>query len=166
MAHNDPDSVSEAKAHECEFYDAAGGDRICSTCGRRIEPLAAVPVDQTRPEVGTVASGEPITLAESLDRRDSALALVDEAAPIPWKLSADRAIVEAARTLSDFMADDVWTILDEWGIPPPPEPRALGPRIQAARRAGIVQATGDFRKSVRSHGTPRYVYTAGRRGPQ
>jgi hypothetical protein len=85
--------------------------------------------------------------------RDRALANVDRAADDEWRADADTAIAQLAATGRPFVSDDVW----EQGLVRVRENRALGARIQAAARAGIIKPTGQFRQTaqVKSHASPR-----------
>ena len=94
------------------------------------------------------------------EARDTAIAQVDQNANEIWKLRADAAIDAAAKRHHELTSDDVWIILDKWGIPRPREARALGPRMIAAAKRGSIEATPYFRASIRVelHASPRRVY--------
>jgi hypothetical protein len=60
--------------------------------------------------------------------RDAGIERADRAAHHEWKDHADDAIRYTARNRAAFNADDVWRVLDTWGIPRPREARAFGAR--------------------------------------
>lgn len=103
-------------------------------------------------------SGGQFDLGPAL--RDVAMHRVDEAADDDWKALADKAIAQIAATSKRFTADDVWGLLDEQGVDRPREARALGPRMMAAARDGLIVSTDEFRKSTRAelHACPRRVW--------
>lgn len=77
--------------------------------------------------------------------RDEAMRRVDAAAPAEFKQRAWDAILHLVSVGEDFTADDVWRILGET----PDEPRALGPQITRASKAGLVFDSGLKKKSDR-----------------
>lgn len=119
---------------------------------------AAQEAAEDRPAVQT------LDRAETIRRRDEALAAVDAGADPDWKDYANAAIIETARRFETFTVDQVWVVLDEWAVPRPREGRAMGPRMIAAAKAGRIVPTGDFRSTeqAKSHGQPRRVYLTGR----
>ncbi len=126
------------KAHDCErqghvFFQTFGGEEICQACALR-KPL------------------------EAKVERDKAMKQVDDAADDEWKSRADEAIATLANVGIDFIGDDVWEVLDHRGIDRPREMRALGPRIQAAVKHGVIERTGQSRPSVRSHLSDKPVF--------
>jgi hypothetical protein len=128
--------------HDCDrqghvFFLTFGGDEVCQACGER-------QVSQAKVE------------------RDEAIQQVDDAAEEKWKSLADEAIASLARVGFDFIGDDVWDLLDYRGALRPREMRALGPRIQAAVRSGLIERTGEARPSVRSHLSDKPVFRGAR----
>jgi len=95
--------------------------------------------------------------------RDDAMSRVDEHAPDAWKIEADAAIVWLARTRAEFTTDDVWQYLADGDVPMPPEPRALGPRMLAAAKRGVVGRTDRVVtcKRPERHGAPIRVWSSG-----
>lgn len=84
--------------------------------------------------------GQPSPTARAaLAARDEALDRVDAHADPEWKDVADRVIRRLADTMREFTADDVRDALPDgvWTH----EPRALGPRMLAAARAGLIERT-------------------------
>lgn len=77
--------------------------------------------------------------------RDAALDAVEDSAPDDWKELAYAAVLRCAETFEYFTSDDVWEALDAV----PPEPRALGAIMAAARRAGAIVPTDRVTKSYR-----------------
>lgn len=59
-----------------------------------------------------------------------------------WVAHADAAIVHLCKQRLIWTSDDVWERLDKLGIPRPCEKSELGPRILAAKAAGLCKADG------------------------
>lgn len=74
-------------------------------------------------------------------------------APGTWAAEAYAVVVRLARKSSGFTAQDVWRRLDGDG---PQDGRAMGPVLQAAAAAGIIQRTGRLR-TVQRGGRDRQV---------
>lgn len=93
--------------------------------------------------------------------RDDAVARVDVGADPDWKGVAYSAVVEASLS-GTFTTDDVWRVLDGWGVPRPREPRALAPVMLRAKKAGLISPTSEFRNSDRvvCHANPKRVWRA------
>jgi len=73
-----------------------------------------------------------------------------------WNERAMAAVKTAARVMKYLIVEDVWPFVgDELR-----EGRAMEPVMQRAARAGIIQATGNYRTSARvsCHGNPRAEY--------
>ncbi len=81
-----------------------------------------------------------------------------------WVAAADTAVLDLARDARrdgvTFTADDVWALLEERQVPPPREPRALGPVLTRLKRAGKLEGRG-YRPSNRRHKAPVMAYAAG-----
>jgi hypothetical protein len=92
--------------------------------------------------------------------RDRAIDAVDKAADDAWKIKAWEAILYVARVRQRFTTDAVWYMLQEWGVPPPREPRAMGPMVVRGMREEIFGATGERKRSERvgCHRRPIDVY--------
>lgn len=92
--------------------------------------------------------------------RDEAMERVDRAASKTWKECADTAIHQLARTRRSLTSSDVWTLLDEWKVPRPKEPRAMGPRMKAAVDSGLISPTEGHRASTdpKAHRRPQRIY--------
>lgn len=82
--------------------------------------------------------------------------LADQAASQDWKDRWDNAIVALARTGQEFTTDEIRKIAG----PPEDHPNAAGARLQVASRAGVIRATGGYRKSTRDtlHAHPLTVW--------
>lgn len=133
-----------------------GGAEKCATCGTTTKPApnqTAVAVPAKPP---TRADG----LREGRRRRNEAIDAVDTSVGAQWRAHADEAIITAAANHPRITSDDVWEVLDARAIPRPPEPRAMGPRMLAAAKAGIIRATPFFQPSTRPelHASPRRLY--------
>lgn len=79
-----------------------------------------------------------------------------------WMEEAAAAIRTCARFLRDFTTDAVWHTLEGHGVAPPRDPRAMGAAIRRAKKDGLIEATGEYRKSSRPecHRRPIPVYRA------
>lgn len=97
------------------------------------------------------------------EQRDTAMAQVDGKASQEWKDAARHAIWHLATTRREFSADDVWARLAEMGVATTADPRALGPVMMRAIRAGAIRDTGRMTKSQRRHLTKITLYE---RNPQ
>jgi hypothetical protein len=79
-----------------------------------------------------------MTLAD--DARDEAVARVEAAADVAWWAEAKRALWTTIQRSGEFTTDDI-------ECSRPREPRAWGPVLLAAARAGLIVKTGRMRKS-------------------
>lgn len=99
--------------------------------------------------------------------RDQAMGQAQQGTDPDWETKATTAVRDLATASQDgtmatrgFTPDDVWVLLEERRVPPPREPRALGPILKRAARAGHIRAVG-FTESTRRHGAPVRIYEAG-----
>lgn len=99
----------------------------------------------------------PATLADAIKKRDAAMDQVEEHAGEDWQDYAISIIRDIARTRDTFTSDEVMEAL-KWE---PHDPRALGPAMKRAQRAGIIAPTDDFKLSRRRHATPIRVWRIG-----
>jgi hypothetical protein len=76
-------------------------------------------------------------LQTAIELRDSGMALADQAEPSEWKQRADHAIEKLAWNAGQFTAEDVRRLAGD-----PTHPAAVGPRFQAAVRAGLIRCVG------------------------
>lgn len=97
----------------------------------------------------------PALERESLKRTQEAIRRVDENASEYWKRLCDEAIRHVAYRQEYLTADDVWWALEDIEAPAPHEPRALGARLQAAKRAGLIVNAGTpvMSKRPETHGS-------------
>lgn len=103
------------------------------------------PGDETAvPEALDAHPPIPVTLDATASRaaKQEAMARVDDHADPEWKEAAFAAVERVARARETFTPDDIWV-----EVPKPREPRALGPVMLRARRAGICAPTGRHVKS-------------------
>lgn len=71
--------------------------------------------------------------------RDAAIAQAEEHARRAWLDAAYEATIRVARAHHEFTSDDVWELLAEgWPDLPVREPRAIGPVLLRATRAGVA----------------------------
>lgn len=59
-----------------------------------------------------------------------------------WKAQAKAAILVVCAKLSEFTSDDVWEVMDEFGIERPHTPSALGPVFRHVASEGWIHNTG------------------------
>jgi hypothetical protein len=83
------------------------------------------------------------------------MARVEEAADDGWKDRAWDALMRRAADRHHFTTDDIWDDLDG---DIPREPRALGPLVMRAVRAGLIADTGAMAPSRRRHHTKQTVW--------
>lgn len=109
------------------------------------------------PGAPTLFDGEGPSAVQA---RDEAIARVEEHAPPSWMEQARKTVLGLAECRAFFTSDDVWEILGA-----PPEPRALGAVMQRLSREGRIQATQEWRQSVRPecHARPVRVWKKGSR---
>lgn len=145
----------------------------CADCGHATIHL---------PELGCLWSGDPYdadtdcpcavyvpptpvvvsspTLERARAERDAALEQVEAAASPGWLNAAGDALDIRATTGLPFTTDDVWGDLEARGVPAPREPRALGPIVKRALRAGTIVPAG-YTQSRRRHAALIRTYTGG-----
>lgn len=88
-------------------------------------------------------------------RRDAAVAGVAANADDDWMADAYDALVAFLQRNKEFFVDDWWSATQ---IREPRESRAFGPVVMRASREGLMEKTGEFRKSVRSNMTEKPVW--------
>lgn len=91
------------------------------------------------------------------DKRDEGMARAEEHAPESWLTQAGNAIAVVARLRREFTSDAVWALLAHWKVPPPHEPRALGPAMKRAMREHICRSTGHYIPSTRAECNARPI---------
>jgi hypothetical protein len=96
----------------------------------------------------------------SRERREQGMEDADRAAREAWKAAADAAILTTAQAVPEFTTDRIWWELDRQGYARPREPRALGPRMAVAERAGVIARTERTRRSIRAsaHRNPKRIW--------
>lgn len=97
-----------------------------------------------------MSAAEVFSMRAARAARDDAVERVDTHAEVEWKAAAAEAIEYVARRRPELTTDAVWYLLDHAGIAEPHERRALGPRMQAAARAGWIEPTDRRRNSIRA----------------
>lgn len=95
-----------------------------------------------------------LTYAEAEARRDDGMTRAAESSGEGWHRYAVAFIEEYARGHDRVFVDDLW----ESGLERPAQPKALGPAMLAASRAGIIAKTGEYRPSVSSNLLPKPVW--------
>jgi hypothetical protein len=123
---------------------------LCPVCSKVMDPW----LRENGYEKHVMCEGKPTALDQARRLRDAAVARVDASADPGWKLEAKRVVWALIKEGSGFTADDVWERLDAEVA----EPRALGPVILAAARAGYIVDSGRMVKSRRRHATKITVW--------
>lgn len=98
-------------------------------------------------------------ITTSIAVTEEAIEAVDNGAAEEWKAEALAAIERVAQEKEIFTPDDFWAYLSK-----PKEPRALGPVVRRAIKAGTIVPTGQFVCSEipSHHRNPIRVYRSGR----
>lgn len=92
--------------------------------------------------------------AEALDR-------VERGSDATWVAAANSAVDDLAHAGKPFTTDDVWDLLADRRVAEPREPRALGPVMKDAARAGRIRLEG-YATSRRRHGSLIRSYVGGK----
>ena len=92
--------------------------------------------------------------AQAAVRRDIGVAQSEITSGPDWAEYADTFIDTYLTRHPYLFVDDLW----DAGLEPPTSPRALGARMQAAARRGVMVKTADYRPSVRSNLSPKPVW--------
>lgn len=111
------------------------------------------------PEDPPPASSGP-DAAEGRRRRDRDMERVERAAREAWKASIRNLLVAMVYAYPDFTSDEVWFDAEDLGVRGPREPRAMGPMMTWASKAGLITWTEQTRNSTRpvSHSRPKRVW--------
>jgi hypothetical protein len=96
---------------------------------------------------------------ESRKARDAAIAAIEANTSPPWTSWAKAAVEAVAHRGHDFISDEVWELLSEWGVEPPHDNRAMGPVMRSFVRSGYLIVVG-FKESdmVSCHRRPKRIY--------
>jgi hypothetical protein len=93
--------------------------------------------------------------------RDEAIRRVEDHSVV-WRSFARLALRDVAVSTEYLTSDDLWHVLKQHRIPPPIEPRAMGPVMLAGVREGWIIATSKVKISVDTaspnHNRPQRVY--------
>lgn len=149
------------------FYEDSGPRQgVCVKCGGNalIHGRAGAPKRATRtyelvPDL--FGSAAPLPVAPLLDAtlaraaRDEAIQRVEDGASVDWLSRALEAVRRVAGQRETLTTDDVAGL-----VPEPPEPKAWGPVMLAAARAGYIERTDRTRESdrVSNHRRPMRVW--------
>lgn len=82
------------------------------------------------------------------DNKRNSLQQVEQNAEQEWLDCAYQAVMVIAKRRPEFTADPVWRLLEYWQVPPPHEPRALGPVMIRAVKRGLCVKTDRVTPSV------------------
>lgn len=91
------------------------------------------------------------------ERRDLGMEMVETGADDGWMDRAWDHLVRYLQGNAEFFVDDFWA---GSGLDRPAESRALGPLVNRAAREGLMQKSGEFRKSVASNLTEKPVWAS------
>jgi hypothetical protein len=99
-------------------------------------------------------------LFDADEAKEEAISRVERSASRAWLDSAWNALYVAIRLRHEVTTDEVWEVLDGWGVAAPAEPRAMGPVMRRAVREGLLVPTSTFVPSAmaRNHRRPVRVY--------
>lgn len=81
--------------------------------------------------------------------RDEAMHRAEQNAPLSFRAGVMLALHYIATYRRELTTDPVWYVLEDWGEPKPPEPRALGPIMKSAVAWGWIVPTEKTWRSVR-----------------
>lgn len=95
-----------------------------------------------------------LSFAEAEASRDRGMARAAESSGDGWQSYAVGFIEDYARRSPTVFVDDLW----EAGLERPAQPKALGPAVLAASRAGLIEKTGEYRPSRSSNMLPKPVW--------
>jgi len=96
-----------------------------------------------------------LTLDQGRAKRDEALERVAANTNADWRVRALEMVFELAKYQRELVADDLWRYLEK-----PREPRALGPIMRAAQRAGWIAPTDRYVPNPNRHLTPSRVWSS------
>jgi len=99
---------------------------------------------------------------EARQAREEAIERVTENADAGWLDLAVRAIRYTAKHQAYFTTDDIWDLMETYGIKGPREPRAMAAAIRHAQDEGVIRRTDDYTASNRkeSHARPKRVWAS------
>lgn len=77
-----------------------------------------------------------------------------------WSEKAIQLLRTYSKTVRDFITEDFREYAEANGLEVPTEPRAYGGIMVRAKKAGIIQSTGEYRcmKNAKSHSCPKVVW--------
>lgn len=103
---------------------------------------------------------DPDARRESIERREDALRRVRANAPTTWTGWAEFAARYVATHRREFTTDPIWSVLHAWGIPDPPNKKAMGTITRQIVAWGWCRKTGRVRTSVQksNNGRPVAIY--------
>ena len=125
----------------------------------RFKPVEDLVSDRLNEDLLGLPPRSPEAVEAAVEAREAAIEAVDsDDADAAWKVAALEALDELGRELEDLTTDDLWHRLDELGVDPPHDGRAMGPLMRHAAKAGLVEQTDQYRPSTRRHMTPIRVW--------
>lgn len=136
-------------------------DQPCPDCGHatRVHSFVGCLDDsdcdctRTFPNANATVEQARAEAAEAMER-------VERGTDPEWEAAAESAVRGLADLKASFTPDDVWEYLERIGVPPPREPRALGPILKRLANADVIRPKG-FTESRRRHGAPVRIYKGG-----
>jgi hypothetical protein len=82
-------------------------------------------------------------------RKNWELDRVEAGASPDFIAAAERAVLYVARRRRRLTTDPIWTVLAFWKVPPPKEPRVMGPIMKNAVSWGWLESASETSRSVR-----------------
>ena len=91
---------------------------------------------------------------------EEGMTLALEGAPSTWPGMATQVVLDVGRMRPTFTSDDVWSWMENRGMPTPANRSALGPIMRALATDGTIVSTGEWRNSHRpeTHTRPLRVW--------
>jgi hypothetical protein len=144
--------------HEKHWADGPGGP-LDPVLWENEDYVVPVKTPKTAKEGQSYLKGlvKKVTTAAGYVPADDGMERAAAHAPAEWNRKAFAAIVWVAEHQARLVNDDVWDVLDSWGVPRPPEPRALGMQMILAAKAGYIQKTTEDKPSRRRENSGRPV---------
>lgn len=104
---------------------------------------------------------DQLSLEDAIAARDKAIEQSERNAHEHWLAVAYEAVRTLAATEHTFTSDAVWRLID-WTGATTHEPRAMGAVMKRAVKDGLIEPTGQYRKSERPqcHARPQPIYAS------
>lgn len=109
-------------------------------------------------------SAQRTLLDEINEVTERAIDSVGRAADPKWMKMARLEVRYQADSGRRFTTDDIWQRMEQLGVEPPRERRALGAVMREMQKAGVIRPTGEYVKSSRieCHRRPVMIWVSAR----